>query len=157
MANLKELFKTYIAKRREANAVDKLGMSGVMLQQHVDSLIKARIFKPSQYEVEEMIQKCKKRRELLLELAKGIKEEKDNEINDTEKERLSTLLEELNTLSINTLSDCKVLAKCYIKAASVLDLSTRFIYRPIAVGISLPEYAVAFGIAYSVFEVARVF
>lgn len=116
--NIKECIKVYNATKKKHCKISELTAIGHSIINKADSMGKKKIFKPSAYELEIFIDKCKKLKEYLEEYVSKA-EYKENIEN--------TLLLEVKHIRIERLLDCRELGNCYLSIANHLHIESKAI------------------------------
>lgn len=95
------IIKKYFKNKRELQVIENIIYTGIKIREEVEDLGRSRIFKATEYEKEECLNRCKKIQLEFIQLLLDM----DKEINIDFK-----LIERINTLNIKTLLDCKELS-----------------------------------------------
>lgn len=127
MVKIKSYAGDYIEKRRESVVIYKIEMTGYAIVKKYNAIIEARIFKPSQYEVEEFIDFCNRYKQTLIGI---INDRSNNNIELFSQEEL----DEINSLKISKLIDCKIISRYCLLLSMRLRLNVKALHEPILSG-----------------------
>jgi len=106
---------------------------GYLYSRKIHQMSSAKIFKPSKYKEEEMIQQCETLRVALIKYIECVKTTNSNFVDDN----ISVIL---SNFTVSTLMGCKTVAEnCFNLGRKLQRTYTESLYLPIAMGLNLGE------------------
>lgn len=146
--------KNYISKRTEANYYNKLCRIGFNCEMSIDKMRKARILKPSELQIEEIIEDTKRMQSLLLQL-----ESKEDfrafieTISKLDKEKIEERFKKLKELEINSLTQCKEIYKLASIIGRAGTHKNGILYEPLFMYFTLLESFVIITLMFIVLKI----
>jgi hypothetical protein len=107
---LKDIIKKYLAKREEALRVSVILLAGDVLIYGAENMGRNRRFKATEYEISDLVDKCLRMRNALVE-----------EIDKFKYNIPAELASQIKNLEINKLIDCRKLGELYLEAGKIIE------------------------------------
>lgn len=118
----------YLIKRKQAIEINKLLTAGALITAEVKKMVTAKIFKPSEFEIQDLLRRCKTLRNALIYYVNALN--CGDYVN----------VDDISNLELNTLIDCSVFsARCFKICLLLQRRYTSFIYMPLAGNFLLVE------------------